>query len=680
MPINISAANRAAVAASSLMDQQIMKTQNNLSTGNRVNSAGDDPVAFFRSQDLMNRATSLKAITGNIDVGLANIKTADTAITQMKDMLKKLQETVSAARGAPASAPATLISTTGSRTFQANPTTALRIGNALAAAGEVVATGQSVATVARNKLIFDDNAAVANAATATYQGNLGLAIPAGATAANARVGITIDIGGTSVSTEMSAAVDGRAPTVGGLVDKLNAAIQAQVSANSSSKLAGASVSVDNEGKLRVEAPVTGADTVKIGIGTAAPAAAMTYSSAPLLANFGMIALPANPAGNDYFTNGFGVNATQGGIYDASLVGGGADSFQVGDTFSIALTDRAGNTVRSFFTVVSQSEMKNPAPENGSAAAPMRVSSMGDLVDAINARFNNAAGMRLTASTVLTAATPTSGAGFRLKLDLGDANTALAIEQTVNTDTNYSDVSTVGLVTNRKISANNLVSIFGAPPASTNGPGSSVRLGAPVVTVDPSAAGRTFNTVTEFSTLNWSMPTIPGTTDSKRIAAQDAYSNMTKLFDEVFNNAKLMTAGQPNLLNGDEMRVFLGTDTSKFYSVISNKVDRATLQLGNTASFATDADVETQTTRITAAIDSLVVAQSRLSVNTVSLSGYNSFMKELTTQNQTLGDDLIRADMNEESNKLKALQTMQQINQAVMSINNSLEQGVTRLLY
>jgi flagellin-like hook-associated protein FlgL len=53
---------------------------------------------------------------------------------------------------------------------------------------------------------------------------------------------------------------------------------------------------------------------------------------------------------------------------------------------------------------------------------------------------------------------------------------------------------------------------------------------------------------------------------------------------------------------------------------------------------------------------------------------------MATFYQSNADTIIKADMNQESNNLKALQTMQQITQAVMGINNQNEQGVTRLLY
>lgn len=728
MPINLSAANRSAVAAMTLIDQQMLATQNNLSTGNAINSAGDDPIKYFRSVDLTSRAKYLKSVAQNTDFALANIKAADKTLSQIKDQMTTLQSTINAARGTPQAATPPAIATQGTRAFQPTTATASRIApNALASAAEAQTTGQSLVTTARNKAIFDDNGGNANGVTDSYNGNLGLAPINGTNLDSARVRMQINIGTDTVTvdvgrndasfvynngsvTTLSPATASRSQTVGDLVDRVNEAIGRVVAANSGSKLAGTVVSVDQEGRFRIDTAATGADRVKLGFSyetLATPFSAantgVTIAQTRTLANaLGLGVNVQNPNGTtvDWFDQtvngtlvegGFGVDARQATAYDASLIGAGLDAFQEGDTFSIALTDRAGNSNRFFFRATARDKMNVAEQGTGLPNAPIKFSSVGDLVDAINSKFNNATGLRLTASYVAGGAGLVNGQTiapqFSLRLQLGDANTQLRIEQTQNADTNFVDQTTsangAGTLINRKIAANNLVSIFGVPTLDATGAsGMTTRLSSASVLVDATNPANLTRTTEEYQTLTWAMPAAAGAIDPKRVAARQAFVNTVMLMDEILRSAKLDMGGQPNLLNAEEQRIQLAENNSRAYSIrLGARVDRNFLQIPwNDFDFGNDTAIDTVSNNIATGLNNITTVQATLASHTVALKSFSSFYGDLSSLYQTTGEDIVKADMNEESNKLKALQTMQQITQAVMGINNQLEQGVARLLY
>ena len=79
-------------------------TQNELNTGKKVNSAADDAVAFFRSQSLYNRSSSILTKNANTDQSIQSVQTALDATSAVDGLLKQLQGVLEGARGATLSA------------------------------------------------------------------------------------------------------------------------------------------------------------------------------------------------------------------------------------------------------------------------------------------------------------------------------------------------------------------------------------------------------------------------------------------------------------------------------------------------------------------------------------------------------------------------------------------------
>jgi flagellin-like hook-associated protein FlgL len=80
------------------VDKLMQNTQNRLATGKRVNSALDDPVNFFKSEDHYNRASDLAAKKDGMSEAIKTIEAANTGIEKIEDLLNQMKSLASAAK------------------------------------------------------------------------------------------------------------------------------------------------------------------------------------------------------------------------------------------------------------------------------------------------------------------------------------------------------------------------------------------------------------------------------------------------------------------------------------------------------------------------------------------------------------------------------------------------------
>ncbi len=651
MPTILSAANSAALSVLSVNDSDILKTQSRITTGLEVASAGDDPVRYFRALDLQRRATKLSDVVKNIELATTAIKAADTAMTSMRSTLDSLLKTINEAKGTATGAAATGTPTTITGRSFAATTNWGKIGAVLggATAAEGIALGKTLQDYVRSKQIFDTNGTAANTGTALVDGNLGIT-PA------ATVGVQITVGGQVASIELPAQSEtGKEITVGDLVDVLNV----QLKASADPGLQSVTASVTNEGKLRISSSSN--QNIKVSFATG-NAGALNFTGGPANTAFGFTAADA--------TAGF--SGAINSPYDASMIGTALNTLQDGDTFAIATTDKLGNKV-SFVFQASATKALN-GPNAGTASNPIKFTTVGDFIDAINSKFAAlGAGNRITADSTAV------GTAATLRLTLADASSSLSIQQLQNVDTlNYSTTTSTDGRQIRTTAANDLNAIFGAAAASISTAVDPTL--TDVYGADDTGDKILYSRRQQLATVNIAATAVASTADPKRAAAAEAFKSAMTLLDRMYAESKLTTAGLPNLLNQEQLTVNLG-DVN--YSVqLSAKLDRTSLALAPATfpNFAADTDVTTYTGIITSAISSITSQQSILSQSSTALTAYSGFASAMSSVNSNYADNLTRADVDAESNKLKALQTMQQLAQAVMSINNTLDANTVRLLY
>ncbi|HWL20815.1 MAG TPA: flagellar protein, partial [Bradyrhizobium sp.] len=66
-------------------------TQNDLATGNKVNSALDNPTNFFTAQGLNNRASDISNLLDGIGNGVQVLQAANTGITSLQSLVSSAQ-------------------------------------------------------------------------------------------------------------------------------------------------------------------------------------------------------------------------------------------------------------------------------------------------------------------------------------------------------------------------------------------------------------------------------------------------------------------------------------------------------------------------------------------------------------------------------------------------------------
>src|ERR1700744_5942363 len=69
----------------------LSQTQDRLSTGNKVNSALDNPTNYFTAQSLNNRASDISNLLDGIGNGVQVLQAANTGITSLQSLVDTAQ-------------------------------------------------------------------------------------------------------------------------------------------------------------------------------------------------------------------------------------------------------------------------------------------------------------------------------------------------------------------------------------------------------------------------------------------------------------------------------------------------------------------------------------------------------------------------------------------------------------
>jgi flagellin-like hook-associated protein FlgL len=123
-------------------------TQNRLATGKKVNSALDNPLNFFTSQSLSNRASDLNALLDSIGQAQQTLKAADTGISSLTKLVESAKSIAKQATQAASPASTYALAITGNAAIAAD-TAAVVTGTAAIAAdsaADLTGTVGSLAT------------------------------------------------------------------------------------------------------------------------------------------------------------------------------------------------------------------------------------------------------------------------------------------------------------------------------------------------------------------------------------------------------------------------------------------------------------------------------------------------------------------------------------------------------
>ncbi len=211
--------------------------QNRLATGKKVNSAIDNPVNYFTSLSLNDRANQLTGLLDGISNGIQTIQAASKGIDGITKLVQSLQSTIKQAQADAA---------------QNRPAKA---GTALATATEAAVTSKSLKDIALDKRLGSAGDTTVATATASSAGDLGIDVTANDFAA-----LSIAVGDKTYEVSFGITAN---TTMRDLVNEIN-------------KSGLVTAFVDEKGQLSIKG--TGSETVDFGFGVGADAAAATTAA------------------------------------------------------------------------------------------------------------------------------------------------------------------------------------------------------------------------------------------------------------------------------------------------------------------------------------------------------------------------------------------------------------------
>ncbi|MGI9381594.1 MAG: flagellin [Methyloligellaceae bacterium] len=183
--------------------------------------------------------------------------------------------------------------------------------------------------------------------------------------------------------------------------------------------------------------------------------------------------------------------------------------------------------------------------------------------------------------------------------------------------------------------------------------------------------------TNLDDLGLSVGTTAASVNTTRQALAASFDTLRTQIDQLAADAGFNGV---NLLNGQDLAVTLNEDGTSTLTVDGVTLTAAGLGVSaSTNGFQDDASISAALTELGDALTTLRSQASTLGTDLSALGTRESFAKSLANTLEAAAADLTIADTNEESAKLLALQTRQQLAFAALSISSSSEQNVLSLL-
>ncbi len=265
-------------------------TQNRLATGNKVNSALDNPTNFFTAQGLNNRASDITNLLDSIGNGVQVLQAANTGITSLQKLVDTAKSLANQVLQAPAGySTKASVDVTGTGAGTGTVTAAdlntgklagsvitftTSTGSLAVTIGATFATGSGTATVSSldqlNSVLASNNVAVnatvsATADTLTFTSTNDAASQTITTSGTAPTGEGVDIKGTTTATAgtvTAAVADAASQTIrANLVSQYNNVIQQITTTAQDSSFNG--INLLNGDNLKLTFNETGKSTLNI---------------------------------------------------------------------------------------------------------------------------------------------------------------------------------------------------------------------------------------------------------------------------------------------------------------------------------------------------------------------------------------------------------------------------------
>src|ERR1700743_2932662 len=169
-------------------------TQNDLATGNKVNSALDDPTSYFTAAALNNRASDINNLLDSIGNGVQVLQAANTGITSLQSLVSNAQSIANQVLQAPTGY-STKSTVTSTAITGATADNLLGNGTNATASGTALTDSDTTDTVTAATLLVGGSTTVDGLATAPANGSSFTVDGKSITFRNAQVPTTTDSGG-----------------------------------------------------------------------------------------------------------------------------------------------------------------------------------------------------------------------------------------------------------------------------------------------------------------------------------------------------------------------------------------------------------------------------------------------------------------------------------------------------
>ena len=690
----------------SLMQQ----TQQRLATGKKVNSALDNPISFFTSQSLQNRAGQLNSLLDSMSNGIQTIQAANNGITSITSTVQSMQSTLNQAlqdnswQGASYTINSAAIGTASLKnlTFSGGSVT----GSVNVALNSTGASGTQSTLSTTSSYLAPSAAAASSTESGTYDGL------SGAATYSFKVNGQ-DINLTSASTGTNS---------GDTLAHAKASIQAQLDARFGSGTFTVGSNTAGDGfKITGKADGTNDVTVSNQAGTGAAAHQATEAGA---------AYTGLGAGETYT---FKVNGNATAITLDSTTGDTAAHAQASVQSQLDSIFGAGNFTATVngstgLTITGKADGSNDVSISNQAAAGGSATTAGlgfgtTTVTDTGTLDQTVAGLGLGSSTTTSYGTPAdsydftvNGTSVSIAAGTGLASAVSSVTSQLS-GTGFEAFDNSGKLGIREVTAQgasltiggtDATSLFGATLTNTG----TATTTAGVNTVDELVNAINGNSsltgkvkasndngslrITNLSTSDLSVQgasstavdgsgttqTITGNTVRKGLVAQ--FNQLRDQLDKLAGDASYNGV---DLLSGDNLKLTLNETGTSSINVQTKDANGNVLTINSTnlgISSAANSDFNSNTTinslldTLTTALSTLDSQSSALGSNLSAVQTRQDFTKNMINTLQTGADNLVLADTNQEGANMLALQTRQSLSTTALSLANQASQAVLRL--
>jgi flagellin len=649
-------------------------TQNDLATGNKVNSALDDPTSFFTASALNNRASDISNLLDSIGNGVQVLQAANTGITSLQSLVASAQSVANQVLQTTIGF-STKSSVTGTAVSGATANNLLTSGTGftdspvagVAASGTTTAAFTNTAATAGTQLSTGTTGAV-NATGAT----LISALTNGTTSTAPAVGDNFVVNGVTVTfaaTGAATSVDATHETIG-----LNQSLSTLAS------------TIDTLSGNTTNASSASSGAIDLNTGLANNLTLAAGTSSGTLAALGLTAATTSRGGGTTAT----VALTGATLLSGTATGGGgalSSAFAANDTLTVdgtTLTFVAGtagaNQISLSGTVGDLLSAIDTASGNtGTASAvsggivTLHSGTANDLsITSSNTAALNALGLGTGTITKARGGAAVGLTGETLTIGATGGGTATNI----TFGTAAGDVSTLNGL-NAALAANNLqatISTTGALTITTTNNAASATIGT--IGGTSTASGGAF---AAFAGATGPAAVADPNSQATRAGLITQYNNILKQIDTTSQDSSFNGV---NLLEGDTLNLTFdetGKSTLAITGVTFNTAGLGLSTLTAGTDFLDSNSANTVLASLNNVSTTLRSEASSLGSNLSIVQIRQDFSKNLINVLQTGASNLTLADTNEEAANSQALSTRQSIAVSALALANQSQQSVLQLL-